>query len=184
MKNRKKSLSLFVSTIIATLLHTILLPLFLNLIITLDKPLKKSSSRYIQLSFLNTKYKTEKKKKREYKYKPLEKIPEGQIVNAPKAGKEEKTDTKYISLRDQKVKKETKARVRIPGVKQASNKTMIQNKERKKGTKFNGLDLKLAYMKLPKYKDRKSMVPSSKEKMSLIPEKKLEKKNRFYLYPT
>lgn len=185
-RKRDKRLRLVFSTILAFILHIIITQLVVyKSFLSIKVEPQKQKLHYLRVSFLNKEFERKENKKKKIEYDPPEKIPQGQIVNTLEGGVQKKVKTKYISLRDQYVEKETRARIRTPGVQLQSPKTQFPESKAVKDNKFRGLISNLAYLKLPttengdRYKlqrDKEDLfVPESNQKRS---------DSRLLLYPT
>lgn len=112
MENKKKYRFL-VLLLIALIIHAFLVPASIYLFLLSTKPDGTRAGKFFQVSLVDH---SVNKKQKIYEYNPPEKMPDGQVVNSPKAGIKNKLDpdTKFLSDRNQFVQKQTRSTIQLP----------------------------------------------------------------------
>lgn len=118
----KENENLRVALLLAILLHIVLILPLLHLLFSLEPEPYESERLEVDLwSRETTQLASEEKEKTPEEeleeYEPEEKIPEGQVVQAPPSKDRRKPEkTRFLAEHDSRVEKETRSRIRLPGI--------------------------------------------------------------------
>lgn len=110
--------ALRLTLIIALLLHIILVPLLVRFALSYEPQPQDSGATLVDLWRSHIDEEDEKTPEEELEnYEPDEEIPDGQVVSAPPSTDQRKPDdARFLAEQNARVEKETKPRIRLPGI--------------------------------------------------------------------
>ncbi|MCP4603824.1 MAG: energy transducer TonB [Proteobacteria bacterium] len=137
--------ALRIALILAVLLHVaVLLPL-VHWVISIEPESAEDDLFNVDLWSHDESLRTEKEKEKTpeeelEEYEPEEEVPEGQVVQAPPSKDRRKPEkSRFLAEQDARVEKETKSRIRMPGINQIASKPDVPAKGKDSLTKSGGM---------------------------------------------